>query len=194
MPRIHVLRVPLENVGAGLADFLDDLVLIRQCCQVDAGPHLRAALNIQIKSVQQVLLIGLGSVVPGRSAIANHQRRSRVRCPLDPGIPVKDRAYSLILALPDSQVHWSPLVIIEHVDPRSLPQQLVQNNVAILRILRENVHYQMNRAISILVPNVEVGALIYQNFNDVIVQARYAEMQRTPEDASAHIDVRPAVY
>ena len=68
-----------------------------------------------------------------------------------------NRLNSFLLAFPSSYVNWRPVIVVFHVSLCSMSNKELTDAHAFLGVLREDIHDQMQRSVSIAIGLVDIS-------------------------------------
>ena len=85
------------------------------------------------------------------------------------------------------------MIIVSLIRLGAIHGKQLKDVAASLRILGEDVHYEMQRGIPVRVLLIQVGLLVYEGLYDRDLEPDNSEMYRTPKDSSAQIDICSAI-
>ena len=155
--------ISLEDVCTSSCQISNYLQLARMSRQMQRGPHLAASHNIQVEWFQSSL------------------NKSLVQ--FDNGF------YAFLLTFSHRCVNRCPMIIVSLICLRAIHGKQLKNVAASLRVLGEDIHYEMERGVPVRVLLIQVGLLVYEGLYDRDLEPDNSKMYWTSEDSTTQIDI-----
>jgi hypothetical protein len=158
-----VRLISLEDVCTSSGQISNYLQLARMSRQMQRGPHLAASRYVQVEWFQPSL------------------NKSLVQ--FDNGF------YAFLLTFPHRCVNRCPMIIVSLIRLGAIHGKQLKNVAASLRILGEDIHYEMKRSVAVRVLLIQVGFLVYERLYDRDFEPDNSKMYWTSKDSSTQIDI-----
>ena len=102
-----------------------------------------------------------------------------------------NRLDTFLLAFPRSYVNGRPVIVVFHVGLGSVSNKEFADAHALLGVLREDIHDQMQGGISIAIGLVDIGTAHQKFLDDPDLELDYSKVHRASEYSTAQVHINP---
>ena len=102
-----------------------------------------------------------------------------------------NRLNAFLLAFPRSYVNGRPVVVVFHVGLGSVSNEELADAHALLGVLREDIHNQMQGGVSIAIGLVNIGTTHQKFFDDPDLKLDHSQVHGASEYSTAQVHIHP---